>query len=175
MLSYLYMKQNKNLIIFIAIGVVAFMGWETFGLNTLIKDFTDAIPLISKDTSNLTAESVKEEAWQVVKSYTAYAKAHDLEGVRKLSHGLSDACLDQARREECNLRMDSAYYAISQFKESDFKHVLWNARKITLYTDYIDGTRYALYLIRDNSGVPKIAGMNQCMGNETIPDECSSL
>ena len=71
--------------------------------------------------------------------------------------------------------MDSVYNIISLFKSTDFKHVLWNDRKITLFTDYKDGTRVALYFVRDNDNILKINGMKFCFGNESTPDECSSL
>jgi len=171
-------KQNKTLIILIAIGVVIFAGYEGFGWKKYVKPLMETgfpselgTPVSKSDKSEV---EVKAEAWQVVEEYLGYAKAHDLEGIKKLTYTLSETCTDESKREECYELMDSVYNIISIFKSTDFKHVLWNDRKITLFTDYKDGTRTALYFIKDNNAL-KIAGMKFCFGDNSIPDECSSL
>jgi len=170
-------KQNKTLITLIAIGVVIFVGYEGFGWKKFIEPQIKNLNLTLESSQSQTADatSVSLEAWQVVEEYLEYARTHNLEGIKSLSYKLSETCADESKQEECYGLMDSVYNIISLFKSTDFKHVLWNDRKITLFTDYKDGTRVALYFVRDNDNILKINGMKFCFGNESTPDECSSL
>jgi len=172
-------KQNTVFISLIAIGVVIFAGYEGFGWKKYFNDFEEKVATawetIEGKQDTRTTEEVTAEAWQVIEEYLGYAKAHDLEGVRKLSYKLSPTCENVSKIEECYALMDSVHAIISLFTKDNFNHALWNTKKITLFTDYKDGTRVALYFIRDNDHVLKINGMKFCFSNESTSDECSSL
>ena len=162
-------KQHNIFIPLVAIGVVLFAGYEGFGWRN------DIDSLISKLTVPQTTSPVREEAWAVLEEYMDYANAHDLEGVKRLSHQISETCANDATREECNALMNSVYTFFSYFRQDDFKNVLTDGKKITLFTDYRDCTRVAYYFVRDNKGNPKVAGMRFCQGDGTTPDQCSTL
>ena len=171
-------KQKKVLIPLIAIGVVISLGYEGFGWDKFINEFA-AKDLVVADfnTKKMSGDgmTITNEAWQVVEEYLGYTKAHDLEGVKKLTYKISDTCADMSKEKECFALMDSVSIILGQFKIEDFKNVLWDENRITLFTDYQDGTRTAVYFTRDTSGVMKISGMRFCFNDASGSDDCSSL
>lgn len=170
-------KPNAILISLVAIGVVVFAGYEGFGWQEFIDDFAvnSLIADNLKTEEDVAKDKVGKEAWQVLEEYLAYAKAHNLEGVKRLSLKISDTCANESKREECFALMDGAYAFISPFKASDFKNVLWDEYRVTLFTDYRSGTRTAIFFTRDTEGALKVAGVKFCFGDGSMPDECSSL
>ncbi len=166
-------RQNQVFVAFIALGVVIFFGYRELGWDKFFKNFINA-PVLT-DSRGEDSEKVRAEAWQVVEEYLGYAKAHDLEGVRRLSHQLSTVCLDESRREECNGLMDSIYNIINLYRPEDFKHAISDGKRVTLYTDYMGDVRAGMFFIRGEGGSLKMAGMKFCYGNVSTPDECSVL
>ena len=165
------------LIPLIAIGTVLFMGYEGFGWKGYIDDFVNkgGFAINPLPTNTASRDPVAEEAWQTLEEYMGYAKAHDFEGVKKLTYRLSETCANESTREECFALMDSVYSFFSFFRQDDFKNVLTGGNKVILFTDSIDKTRVAYLFIRDEDGILKVAGMKFCQVIGTTPDECSTL
>src|SRR3989344_5240799 len=124
-------KQHTIFISLISIGVVLFAGYEGFGWKSYID------PTLSKLAiqASPSAPSAKAEVWAVLEEYMGYANAHDLEGVKRLSHDISETCSNDALREDCNKLMNSVYTFFSYFRQSDFKHILTDGQKIIIFTD----------------------------------------
>ena len=167
-------KQNRTFIALIAIVVVIFAGYKGFGWEVYINEAEALLEQMPREAVNQTDEKVGSEAWQVLTQYMGYAHAHDLEGVKSLSAKISPICADAAKQTECFALMDNVYNIYSQFGQEDFTHVLSDENKITLYTDYQDNFRVAIYFTKKDT-IPKEAGMRFCYGNESIEDQCSSL
>lgn len=155
--------MNKRIVILvslIAAGVAVF--FLLYGVKEVpeVPARLDDIGL-SEPESEKTAAEVKEEAWALFERYLAAAKAHDLETVRTLSYQLSEACLDPARREECNALMDNVYSFGSEFKKEGFTEMDFDQRQIILSTPFtknLEGeapsmTRAVIYFVRP-SGRP---------------------
>jgi hypothetical protein len=126
----------------------------------------------------LTVLPVAAQAWATFEQYLEYARNHDLEGIKSISHQLSAACKDQSRKAECDNLMDTAYFFGKDFKQSDFTHVTYDERQIIMSTDYMDSWEGAdeplalvLYFTRDNSESPKMLGMRFCVGEESKPED----
>lgn len=82
------------------------------------------------------SQAVSDEAWGVWQRYLTAAKEHDLETITALSHQLSDACMDQARRTECDTLMDNVYAIGSELERSAFTEVLADEKQVILTGDY---------------------------------------
>lgn len=175
-------KRLPILIPLIAIAVVMFAGYEGFGWKNDFKEVAKFINntnnLLSVNASSITQteeSKVIDKAWQILEEYKVATHNHDFDTVKRLSSKLSDTCLDETKREECYVLMDSVYAILISLDKSQFNHALWNESKITLYTDIMDGVKLALFFTKDISGEPKIAGMRVCLIDGTTPDECSTL
>ena len=159
-------RQNGILIILLAIGVVLVLGYRGFGWENNFKD-KEIVRVID---SFVTTETPSSEAWRVFENYLAFARAHNLAGVKSLSHQTSVACSNPTKGEECFALMDNVYEIASPFKQSDFKHVQADERQIIMFTD---GPVVAiLYFTKDSGGVPKVLGLRFCLEDETGPGSC---
>ncbi|MBI2086666.1 MAG: hypothetical protein HYT69_00600 [Candidatus Zambryskibacteria bacterium] len=110
------------------------------------------------------------EAWTVFEKYLEFAKSHDLEGIKSLSHQISDTCNNPARETECFALMDSVYAIASPLKSSDFKHIVSDEHQIVMYTD--GPTVAVLYFTRDKIGALKVLGLSLCFEDETSVGSC---
>jgi len=79
-------------------------------------------------------------AWNVLQQYLAYAKAHDVAGVEKLSYQLTDSCKkyneSEANKTDCDARMNTVYNFGYSFKKSDFIYEWSDKKQIILSTDW---------------------------------------
>ncbi len=163
----------KILIPLIAIGVVIGIGHQTLGFDKLIKDLhvnslTQRAPTI---TAN--AEAVRDQAWNTLTQYLTFAKAHDITGIRAISHQVSPTCSDTNMLEECNKIMDSVALIGSYLNKDTFTQVVGDDKQIIIYTEGPD--RVFLYFTRDTTGSPKVLGMRFCRDDETIGFLCPSV
>ena len=75
----------------------------------------------------------KEEAWNVLSLYLDFAGKRDLEGLRKYAYQLSDSCLKEELRDECNARMDSVTRVGALLKNEDY-NIVWSDQKQMILT-----------------------------------------
>jgi len=127
------------------------------------RDITLSLPSISLPSLDtfIGLEQISfEDAWTTLEAYLQFAKTHDLEGLRSLSHQVSDTCNDPTREEECFALMNSVYNIISSFKQSDFKNTQSDNRQLVMYTD---GPQVAiLFFTRGQDKNLKVLGMRFC-------------
>lgn len=120
---------------------------------------------------------VASEAWETFEMYLGFAQAHNLKGLKSLSHQLSDACKDAGRVAECNSLMDNVYAIGRSLNQDDFRNAYYDDRQIVLITDYHDTTiqgtlaRIALFFTRTETLEPRVLGMKVCLGDETLSNE----
>lgn len=77
---------------------------------------------------------VKDPAWDTLTLYLAKLKAHDIEGVKKLSYQQSDTCKDSTKQADCFKLMDSAYLIGSQLKQESYVNRAEDAKQLILTT-----------------------------------------
>ena len=108
------------------IGIIVILGMVATGIFLFVdipdKAGTDSprlnlslnFPSFFKPSFNIFDNNKKtaEEAWTILQNYSEFARAHNLEGVRSLSHQTSEICNDPARIEECELLMDNIAFII---------------------------------------------------------------
>ncbi|MDP2650969.1 MAG: hypothetical protein Q8O98_00075 [bacterium] len=145
------------------IVVGLFLGTSLFGNVSILSD------LITKPE---TREVAQEKAWSSFERYITFSKAHDIEGVKSLSHQVSPACADVAREEECITLMESVAFFTGSIREEDITHVESDRKQIVMWTDYIDGNRTILYFTRESGGEPKVLGIRFCGEGESSQPEC---
>ena len=154
------------LIPLIAISVVFLLGYKGFGWE---KDFKNK-EIVGLVNFFSVPNPLKSEAWQVFENYLAFAKAHDMAGIRTLSYQISATCNDPAKERECLTLMDNVYLFASDLKLSDFTHFAADERQIVLYTD--GPTVAILFFTRDEIGTPKVLGMKFCFEDEATAGTC---
>lgn len=159
-------KQKSILIPLLAISVVFLLGYKGFGWENSLKDTEIANIITTLSTTN----SDQREAWTTFQNYLEFARAHNLSGIRSLSHQISATCNDQSREEECFALMDSVYAFASAFKLSDFKHIQSDDRQVIMFTD--GPTVAILYFTKNESGSLKVLGMRFCLEDETAQEKC---
>ncbi|MEK9171753.1 MAG: hypothetical protein AAB782_00755 [Patescibacteria group bacterium] len=159
-------KQNSILIPLLAIGVVFLLGYKGFGWENSLKD-TEIANII---TTLSTTDRDMREAWTTFENYLEFARAHNLSGIRSLSHQISATCNDPSREKECFALMDSVYAFASQFKLGDFKHIQSDERQVIMFTD--GPTVAILYFTKDERGSLKVLGMRFCLEDETVQKKC---
>lgn len=121
---------------------------------------------------------IKAEAWKVFEAYLVAAKANNLVEVKRLSYQLSDECLDSAKIEECNARMNTAYKYGIQFKLDAMKYMVYDDKQIIMAGEYnqsLEGnapsfTRGVLYFVREGSEI-KFLSLNPFQGIIVIRKE----
>lgn len=111
-------------------------------------------------------------AWTTFEKYVAFAKAHDIQGIKSLSRELSPTCSDPSKVKDCNLLMDDIAAVGAIFSEKDFTHILYDDKQIILSTDFkredysqLRGyTRTVIYFTRNAEGNPLITGFGPTQG-----------
>jgi hypothetical protein len=110
-------------------------------------------------------------AWATLQDYLAFAEKNDLVGVKSLSHQLSETCTNPTKVEACNTLMTGIYNVGKNFKQMDFKNVVYDDRQIVLSTDYFGGggdafaTQIELLFTRDEkdkTSRPKLLTLRYC-------------
>jgi len=171
--------KNKQIIVVIALlatGLIFLMSNSAFNASQLSASNSSsslALPSISIPTlqlQQLGGNVVSRQAWTVLENYLAFAQAHDLIGIKSLSHQISDTCTDPASEAACFALMDNLYEVASPLEFSEFKHLQSDERQIIMYTD---GPVVAiLYFTRDQSGSPKILGLGFCLEDLEAGERC---
>lgn len=77
---------------------------------------------------------VNDPAWDTLNLYLARLKAHDIEGVKNLSHQQSDACKNKQTEAECFKLMDSAFLIGSELKQESYIHRAEDSKQLILTT-----------------------------------------
>ena len=161
---------NVILIPILALGVVVAIGYEGFGWKYSLKN-VGGEEIIRSITSFNSTESPTHEAWQVFENYLEFARTHNLDGIKSLSHQISATCLDETKTEECFALMDNLYNIASTLRQSDFKYIEEDSRQIIMSTD---GPVVAiLFFTKDLAGTPKVLGLRFCIESEEVGrDSC---
>src|SRR3989344_2451104 len=94
--------------------------------------------VINSTTTENTAKilSLTEKIWSLFDTYIARAKAHDIEGVKKLSFQQSAACADIKRVNECYGLMDIVVGFSKGIKKDDYNNLQSDSRQLILSTDF---------------------------------------
>lgn len=174
--------MKNSIAVVAALGVVAFFfGQElfpAFGSSpapaSSAGDSTSLINFPAPDFSRLDVRkvAVASQAWAVFDQYREFAKEGDLEGVKSLSHQVSDTCLDPEQREECNALMQSVYLFTENWEQKDFTNIAYDGRQIVMSTDYFqtieDGSavKTVIFFTRASTGEPRVLGIKFCFGEE---------
>ncbi len=160
-------KQNVVLIPLLAISVILTLGYKGFGWENTLRGSEVASIL---NQFNIYHSPEENQTWRVFQDYLAFAKVHNLVGVKSLSHQISLTCSDPSRETECFALMDSVYAFASGYKLSDFKHILSDERQIVMYTD--EPVVVILYFVKDSNGTLKVLGMRFCFEDERTINTC---
>lgn len=148
------------------------------GGRPLLFPFTFSLPTLNVPGVNNPA--LGKEAYAVFKQYLEFAKAHNLEGLRTVSHQISATCNDPTKEAECFRLMDSVYSISQDFKEEDFKHTYADNKQIVMFTDFInlseadnaEPIRFVLFFTRDSEARPKVLGLKLCLPDKMNPENC---
>lgn len=176
------MKKREQLIVLftvLAVGVILFSSNSVF--ESVIRPAGTRAELFhfpgfqfpSLKISWGAEDAVAREAWSTFENYLAYAKNHDLTGIKSLSHQISPACADPSRQSECFALMDSVYAFTYTFEENMFSHSESDEWQIILYTD--GPARSFLYFTRTETGEPKVLGLRFCTDEASIGFDCTSI
>ena len=134
----------KNIIVIIAIlvaSIILFTSKNTSEIKGDIsrRDILDYFPSLSFPPLTISGNelALSVESWTTFEKYLEFAKTHDLNGIRNLSHQISDTCNDPLREKECFALMDSVYSFASLFKQNDFNQLYeeCNTAKISCEKD----------------------------------------
>ncbi|KKU49898.1 MAG: hypothetical protein UX71_C0004G0005 [Parcubacteria group bacterium GW2011_GWA1_47_10] len=108
------------------------------------------------------------QAWKTFEQYRTFAQEGNLDGVKSLSHQVSETCANPATFAECQVLMNNVVVFTENFREEDFKNVFFDERQIVMFTDpteTAEGDSLAqviLFFTRRESGEPKVLGMRFC-------------
>lgn len=124
-----------------------------------------------------------DRAWQVFQNYLTSAKAHDLEGLRKVSYQISSVCNDPTQEKACFARMDGAYDLGIQFKRKEMTNLWSDNKQIIMASAYttVDDTSFGsrgmaraiIYFTRDEAGNPKVLSFNGLDGSFVLKKDLS--
>lgn len=130
--------------------------------------YGDKLPLIKFTSPFPSYDSVRTLAWQTFEQYRTYATEGNLEGVKSVSHQVSETCKNPETREECNQLMSSVALFTSELREEDFQEVYYDDKQIVLLSKPIENangdvlTQVILLFTKTSTGEPKVLGMRFC-------------
>jgi|SRR3989344_5310730 len=181
-------NQIAVVVAVLAVGAIFFTGTDIFknGSSTIDQNLSFSFPSFSFPSLSIYPDNdyqTAQLAWTTFQNYLEFARVHDMEGLKNLSHQISPACADFSREEECFALMDSVYAIAGQFKKDEFKNVQADERQIILFTDYQEffeddengdypRFRTVIYFTKDEDGNPKVLGIRFCTEKENVSDEC---
>ncbi|OHA92016.1 MAG: hypothetical protein A3J09_00770 [Candidatus Zambryskibacteria bacterium RIFCSPLOWO2_02_FULL_51_21] len=111
-------------------------------------------------------------AWNTFEQYRTYATENNLEGVKSISHQVSETCKNPATLAECENLMQSVAAFTKDLRGSDFKTVYYDDRQIVLVSDPVETAegnalvQILLFFTRTSSGEPRVLGMRFCFKNK---------
>lgn len=175
------MIETMNKYIALGIGLVV-VGFVFFGPLKNLESNRELnneplnlnLPNPTLEVPGVSSTGVGIKAWNVFQEYLQYAKNHDLENLKKISHQLSPACEDKERKAECEQLMDNVVFFTQDFKQSDFGQTDYDDKQIVMQTNYLSQEGYeekvktVVYFTRTNEGEPRILSIRFCL---SIPNE----
>lgn len=180
--------MNKRILVILGILALLVAGvliWRSASTDTRVQVDTatttvDQVPDNIPTGSSSQTPTLASQAWDTFERYMKAAKAHDLETLKTLSHQISPACADPAKRTECNALMDSAYAYAEPLKEEQFKTIWADSKQIILLGNYtIEGEetspgagmfRPVLYFTRSGDAI-KLLAMNPSDGAIIVDED----
>mgnify|MGYP001567436285 FL=1 len=133
------------------------------------------LPLIDNLNLNINAtpaDPVGALAWQTFEQYRTYATEGNLDGVKSISHQISETCKNPATLEKCNRLMASVAQFTRDLRGSDFTEVYYDDRQIVLLSEPIETAggdalvQVILFFTRTPAGEPRVLGMQFCFKNK---------
>lgn len=131
---------------------------ESIVTQDLVKS-TNSIPL-------------KTRIWNTVLDYKEAAKKHDLDTISALAYKVSQTCteakVDSSKEANCFAKLDSAFEILDSLSKEQFSKVLSDNKQAILISDVRItenevqkvATQTYFYFILDNSGSPKVLGID---------------
>lgn len=114
------------------------------------------------------ADPVGAMAWSVFERYVAYAEDKNLEGVKSLSHQVSDTCKRPESKSECEQLMENVALIARGYEKEDFKYIYYDERQIVMMTDQIETadkdalSQIVLFFTRTDKGDARVLGLRFC-------------
>jgi len=126
------------------------------------------VSLIFLNPYKVSGEALIDLTWERFTNYLEHAKNHDLENLSKLSHQLSDTCLNPETREDCYTLMDQVHNIGTELKREDFSNIIFDDKQIVLSTDWEPWddeftrgySRSLIFFTRDIVGRPKLLSIS---------------
>lgn len=150
--------MTKNTIIgIIVVAVIIIGGWLALGGLAVAPTPNDGEPIIIDGnatstlpdgsstttatstnpgvTSTTTVKKINpKDPWQVLGAYVGYLKAHNIEGVKSLSHQQSTTCADPKKQKECFALMDDVYALAKDISAEDYPVKMEDKKQLVLLT-----------------------------------------
>lgn len=177
-------KQTASFVIVLVILIVG--GFLYFSTDTFKKDSgynTDVGKLTNTPSfslPNLTPPNLEilpnkdtaviNQAWATWEKYIEFAKAHNLAGIRSLSHQISKTCNDPSKEKECFELMDSVVNFSTLLKREMFNHTQTDDKQIMMWSE--GPGVVILFFTKDQSGAPKVLGLRFCQEDEKSETRC---
>lgn len=126
-------------------------------------------------------EIMQNTAWEVFKNYLEAAKDKDLNSLKNYSYALSDTCLDNKKKKECEELMSNAYFFGAGIERASLTHTLYDNKNVILLGDYketvsngvVSVARPVIYFVRDGKSV-KLLSFNPFQGSFLVIGESST-
>lgn len=186
-------KRAIILISAILLAIIAFIFWRLNRQNVPIsleelnaQNSSTSTESISTENSGTSSESstlsqseqaareiTKDTAWQLFQTYLEFAKNRNAEGIRQIVYKVAPVCENPEKtKDDCDKRMDSAYYFGSQLKKEDFVNVWSDRKQIIMATNFnvtsdeysIQRSRAIMFFIKDSSGNLKLLSFSPTKG-----------
>lgn len=172
-------RYSRSIAITVALVVVglAFLGsfYNPAIKNGSLSNLSSLLPSFSGLSLRLPGiggVSSAASAWSTFEKYRAFAKSHDLAGVKSLSVQLSQVCANPNLQAQCFSLIDNVYAVTNHLKISDFKHIYSDDHEIILFTDYMVAKdnealgqasfQTVLFFAKEEAGSTKLQGIKFC-------------
>lgn len=170
------MKKILIFVVFVALvagGTLLYSKRAKAPLNTAASSTPESIASSTTGSKPLDSQdiSIENAAWEVFSNYIAYAKKHDLSGIKSLSYQLSPTCQDPKQLSECQKLMDTVVYLSSYMSKNQINNVWYDSKQIILSSDYhksvqpdqVGYQRAIIYFTRDKDRI-KLLSFNPADG-----------
>ena len=169
--------QKKIIIItaLFAVGLILVLGARNFNVDGSAEGSASfmsfpsfSLPNFGKSNQNI-AEAANE-AWETFEKYLGFAKSHDLEGLRSVSHQISDVCNDPTKEADCFLLMDSVAEVANELDPAKFKHIQKDDKQVVMFTD--GPGVFILYFTRAEDKNLRVLGLQFCIQDDNPKNSC---